>query len=278
MVTVMNAPHINRRHALVLGILATLVLPGCWEKNAPPIIKTTSATGDTAKTGNARGTGLQTRVETQKNKEATTAQESRATSIETKGNKAQIGKNVWLEVDGDKRRVLVSATVCARQVPILEQFMCRKLTKEHEAILAADCDAVNIHAALLAAKALAGHPVEFQPKFTPPTGTVIKVYVQYEDQGKVVKVPAQSWIRDIKTKKELAHDWVFAGSYWTTDTPRYYAANDGNVICVRNLSDATLDLAMATSQDYENLDFEPYTQLIPPVGTPVLVILEPALP
>jgi hypothetical protein len=63
----------------------------------------------------------------------------------------------------------------------------------------------------------------------------------------------------------------------TTDTPPFYAANDGNVICVRNLPDATLDLAMATSQDYENLDFEPFTQRIPAVGTPVLVILEPVV-
>ena len=40
----------------------------------------------------------------------------------------------------NKRRVLVNAEVCLREGQ-LELFLCRKQTKEHEAILAADVDA-----------------------------------------------------------------------------------------------------------------------------------------
>src|SRR6266404_5153163 len=126
--------------------------------------------------------------------------------------KVEIGKNVFIEVDGEQRRVLVDAYVCLRQGQ-LEQLLTRKRTKEHEAILAADVDARVIHSALLAAGAEPGKPVQYRPKFTPPSGSVIKVTLQYKDKtGKTVRVPAQEWVRHIKTKKDLEHDFVFAGS------------------------------------------------------------------
>src|SRR5438067_11255768 len=64
------------------------------------------------------------------------------------GKRVPIGQsgNVLLEIlPGDKRRVLVKSTVCLRQGQ-LEQLLCRKRTKEHEAILAADvADVKDIH-------------------------------------------------------------------------------------------------------------------------------------
>lgn len=73
--------------------------------------------------------------------------------------KVEMGKNVFLEVLPDKkRRVLVNAEVCLREGQ-LELFLCRKQTKEHEAILTADVDARKIHAALIAAGAVEGSPV-----------------------------------------------------------------------------------------------------------------------
>src|SRR6266511_4016357 len=62
----------------------------------------------------------------------------------TTTKKIEVGKNVFLEIAGKKRRVLVKAAVC-RRTDQLEQLLCRKLTKEHEAILAADVDARHIH-------------------------------------------------------------------------------------------------------------------------------------
>src|SRR2546427_12454571 len=43
--------------------------------------------------------------------------------------KVKIGKNVWLEVQGDKRLVIGPAEVCLRE-GMLEHLMCRKRTKE----------------------------------------------------------------------------------------------------------------------------------------------------
>lgn len=194
--------------------------------------------------------------------------------------KAEVGKNVFLEIDGDKRRVLVETEVCLRQGQ-LEQFLTRRRTKEHEAILAADVDARHIHTALTLAKAESGSPVKFQPKYEAARGTVIKVFVEYQDeQQRTRRVPAQQWIRNSKTKKDLDHDWVFAGSIFIADPiepakPPFYAANDGTLICVSNFESALLDLPIESSQANDELFFEAHTERIPPLKTRVQVILQP---
>jgi hypothetical protein len=196
--------------------------------------------------------------------------------------KVEVGKNVWLEVQGDKRRVIVQAEVCLRD-GMLEQLMCRKRTKEHEAILAADVDARDIHKALILAKATPGTPVKSKgDTVIPPTGTKIKITLSYKDKDKQVTVPGRDWVRDMKTKKSLEHDWVFVGSYLMDnplekDKPPLYAANSGDVICVSNFVEAMLDLPINSSKNNAELEFEAFTERIPPLGTPVTVTLEPVL-
>ena len=200
--------------------------------------------------------------------------------------KVEVGKNVFLEVQGEQRRVLVESYVCLRQGQ-LEQFLTRKRTKEHEAVLAADVDARNIHTALTLAKAEPGAPVRFfdpikmVAKYEPARGAVIKVSVEYKDaQGQTHRHPAQQWIRSFKTKKDLEHDFVFGGSHLISDPfdkekPPFYAANDGDVICVSNFETAMLDLPINSPKDNDDLAFEAHTERIPPLETRVLVILEP---
>src|SRR5438105_3074466 len=61
-------------------------------------------------------------------------------------------KNIVIEVQGEKesqqRRIRIQAEVCLRE-GMLEQLLTKKRQKEHEAILAADIDAGDLHAALL---------------------------------------------------------------------------------------------------------------------------------
>ena len=87
-------------------------------------------------------------------------------------------------------------------------------------------------------------------------------------------------IRNRKTNKDLDQDWVFAGSvllpnFRDPKGPKEYGANEGDVICVRNMDLAMLDLPITTSMDYDDLDFEAFTERIPDLETNVLVILEP---
>jgi hypothetical protein len=193
--------------------------------------------------------------------------------------KKPVGKNVYFEVQGKSRRVIVEATVCLRQGQ-LEMLLCRKFTKEHESILSADVDARQVHAALLAAGAEAGAPVSFVPGYKPASGTRIRVTLQYKDKGKTVTVPARDWIRNARTRKALEHDWVFAGSQFVQNPldpkgPSLYLANEGDVICVSNFETAMLDLPIVSPKDNDELVFEAYTERIPAIMTPVNVILEP---
>jgi hypothetical protein len=199
--------------------------------------------------------------------------------------KVEIGKNVYLEIRGKQRRVLVNAEVCLRRCDNLEELLCRKFSKEHESILAADVDARHIHAALIAAGAEAGSPVQFpfgDKPYKPARGTRIKIHLKYKDKGQDVTVPAQRWVRDLKTKKDLEYDWVFAGSRLhpppEAGAPPVYEANSGDVICVANMPDAMLDLPVESTKSFENRQYGTATERIPPKETPVLVILEPVLP
>lgn len=195
-------------------------------------------------------------------------------------------KTLYLETLPDKsRRVLLVAEVCLREGP-LEVLLCKTNTKEHEAIIRTAVDARLIHAALIAAGAKAGSPVQFvNPKtekeeYKPASGTEVKVLVHYKKGGKVHTHPAQEWIADLKTKKPMGHRWVFAGSRFLNnpdrpDDPPYYTANNGEVISISNFLDAMLDVPVPVSRDNADLNFAAATKKIPPLLSKVWVILEP---
>ncbi|MBI2804449.1 MAG: hypothetical protein HYX68_05620 [Planctomycetes bacterium] len=196
----------------------------------------------------------------------------------SKVKRVPVGKNVSLEIDGAKRRVRIEAEVCLRK-GLLEQLLTKKRTKEHEAVLAADIDGRELHLALTLAGAEAGTPVQFRPKVTAPTGTLIKIYLEYKVKGKDVRVPAQQWIRSFKTKKDFPTDWVFAGSTLTPNPEDkkkpYYGANVGDMISVVNFETSCLDVPFVSTKDNDDLAFEAHTERIPAKGTPVTLVLEP---
>jgi hypothetical protein len=190
-----------------------------------------------------------------------------------------IGKNVVLEVEGAKRRVVVKAAVCLRE-GALEGLLTRKGTKEHEYILSADVDARQVHAALVAAGAKPGAPVQFDPRYKPARGAVIKVSLRYRKGGKTVTVPAREWVRDAKRKKDLDLDWVFGGSRLVPnpegkDKPPVYLANGGDLICLCNMETAMLDVPVKSPKALDARVYEAHSDRIPAQGTAVEVIFEP---
>ena len=138
-----------------------------------------------------------------------------------------------------------------------------------------------IHAGLLAVGAKPGTPAKFEPKYVPPTGTEVQIEVRWKDKaGKVQTAPAQQWIRDIKTKKAMEVNWVFAGSGFRKDpeTGRdRYLADSGDFISVLNLPTATLDIPIASTSALESRSYEGFVANMPPQGTPVTIVLKPKL-
>lgn len=77
--------------------------------------------------------------------------------------------------------------------------------------------------------------------------------------------------------RQMQAHWVFAGSgFWVkNDGTKFYQAEEGNVICVANFGDALLDVSVQSSASNDGLQFEPWTDRIPPLGTAVDVELIP---
>jgi hypothetical protein len=186
--------------------------------------------------------------------------------------------DVW--VDAAKGVVIVDGRIALRR-GMLEMFSCTRNTKEHESIVAADAQAFLVHAGLLRLGAEVGHPVQFMPEFKPPTGTEIDIEVLWHDtEGKEHTAHAQDWIRDMKTGKAMTYPWVFAGSRFWTDPDngrQYYQAEGGDFICVANFGTAMLDIPVKSSQSNDELEFEAFTDRIPPLGTLVRMFLKPKL-
>lgn len=184
---------------------------------------------------------------------------------------------VW--IDPQRKLVVVDGEVAARDAG-LEMFACPKGTKEHESVIAVHSNSQLVHAGLLAVGAIAGHPVQFDPKYVPATGTTVDIYVLWQDDEGKHKVRAQEWVKDAKTGEEMKHDWVFGGSgFWTDQATgeKYYHADGGEFICLSNFSTAMLDLPIESSQANNSLLFSAFTERIPPRGTKIRLVLIPRL-
>jgi len=185
---------------------------------------------------------------------------------------------VWL--DPVNKQVVLMGQVCQRQA-VLEMFACLRETKEHESVVVVDAKAYVVHAALLAAGAKVGNPVQFSPKYVPASGTEVEVTVVWKDaKGEIQRARGQDWVRNVKTNQALEHPWVFAGSgFWADDDGRLqYKAEGGDFICVSNFPSAMLDLPIESSQTNAELLFQAFTERIPPLGTPLTLLLKPKQP
>lgn len=217
--------------------------------------------------------------------EATSDAADEATSKETPKRVAPKVKGKWVKIspqddvwiDKVQKVVRVDGEVCNHRGQ-LEMFVCPKGTKEYESVVAVRSTAHMVHAGLLAIGAKSGQPVQFEPEYKAATGDRIDVTIVWVDQqGKQQQTRGQRWVRHFETKKELEYDWVFAGSLFWKDPDSgksYYQAEVGDLICVSNFSTATMDLPVKSPQDNADLLYEAFTERLPPVGTPITMLLK----
>jgi hypothetical protein len=184
---------------------------------------------------------------------------------------------IWL--DKKNKHVVMLGEVCKAGYPL--EFLGTYSNRSYEAVMSINVTPSIAHTALLATGAEPGHPAKFDPEFVPPTGTEVAIEVRWKDAaGKRQSAPAQHWIRNIKTKKQLDCNWVFAGSLFVVDEEtgkKYYTADSGELICVLNLPTAMLDLPIRSYGAIEARSFEAFEEHLPPPGTPTTVLLKPIL-
>jgi hypothetical protein len=192
----------------------------------------------------------------------------------------RLSKDYPIWIDPKEKSVIVEGQIALRE-GMLEMFACTRNSKEHESIISANTKAYLVHTGLVALGAEPGHPVRFQPRYMPPTGTEIEVLVRYLDEkGKLQTARAQDWIKDNHTGKPMAYPFVFAGSSFYVDpdtNKQHYQGEHGDFVCVSNFSTAVLDIPAKSSKSNEELEFEAMTKKIPPLGAPVHLIFKPKL-
>lgn len=193
-------------------------------------------------------------------------------------NATRISKTSPLWIDAKSKCVFVDGYVAQREA-FLEMFACDAETKEHESVLGVAAKSSEVHAALLAIGGQVGKTVRFDPEYVAASGQRIRIWVMWRDeQGEFQTADARQWVRNTETKEQLDRDWVFAGSYlWKdpSDGKEYYQADSGEMICVSNFSTALMDLPIESSDSNNALQFEAFTERIPPMGTFVRLMLVP---
>ena len=195
-----------------------------------------------------------------------------------------------MRIDMDRRRVVLDARVCLRSGG-LEFFLCYRGTKEHESILATKAAPSAVHAALLALGLTPGKYARWFPaadglpeRYIPPRGAGLSILLRWkDDKGRVRQADAADWLAVTgrgKRKVNPPKTWIFVGSDLLEDN-RYEADINGEIVSVANFAASVIDVPFESSDSNaphggENmLSFDANTGAIPPLQTPVEVILAP---
>lgn len=184
-------------------------------------------------------------------------------------------EEVW--IDRIRKQVIVGGKIALDKGPI-EVFACPAGTKDHEAIVATKSSARLVHAGLLVIGLEPGRPSEMHPTFRPAEGPAVDIRLRWRDpDGKTVERRARDLVRNAVTGEPLATDWVFVGSHFfrnPEDGQEVYLADGGDLVCVSNFPEATLDLPLESPQENGELMFEAFEGRVPSPGTPVELVLE----
>jgi len=208
-------------------------------------------------------------------------------------SRRQLFPHVWL--DAAARTVEVDCTVPIdvhnpnTPTTYLELIACTRDTKDHESLVVTDAKPSHVHAALLLVGGVAGTPGVWDwsgPALVayPPTGTIIDVSLRCTRGGESVEEPASMWVVRITDEAPLpAVDaeghWVFAGSREVVRQGKtwYEADGSGTLIGLTTFGGETLGWTTMYNHDSgvaENV-WIANRQLVPPLGSPVTVVLRP---
>ncbi len=187
-----------------------------------------------------------------------------------------------IHIDRASNTIAIQAYVALRQGP-LELLLCRRLTKEYESILTTDARPSHIHAALLALGLDPGRPAYYDDThakaaiYVPPAGAELTIRLRYkDDSGNQHELDPSQWLlRQSDQISPASMNWVFVGSSPILQAP-YWADQSGDIISLANYEASVIDVPFASTRDNANLLFAANMQAIPPVGTPVEVIIQPA--
>ena len=185
-----------------------------------------------------------------------------------------------IEFDKATREVTFPAKVNMTK-GMLEYLIVHEEGALHESLLSTTARPFDLNVVLLL--------LDYQPMpewFGPPgkpksldgvkAGAAIDFFVRFEDaRGKAQTVRLESWVIDVRTRKPAANaPWVFNGSGFDEEN-LFSAEVDGSIAALYLDNRSLLNNPRPGNTDDER--WEPARE-VPPKGTPVTVILKPAIP
>ncbi len=190
---------------------------------------------------------------------------------------APAGKLPYLAVDVKRHEVRVDCEAVAADYP-LEFLAVVTGTNEYEALVRSAVRPSDLHLALLLVGLRPGEPVRYSEAakaWIPPSGPPVDVWFEYQKDGKPQRVPAYRWLRDVHTKAAARpFGWCFTGS--RTVDGVYAADQTGSLIGVINNENSVLDVPALRGRALEARDYERDTDLMPPTGSAITMVLSPA--
>jgi hypothetical protein len=189
----------------------------------------------------------------------------------------------------DVHEVHVDSVSCLDE-GYLEQIACSPHTREHESLVVTKVRPSEVHAALLMAGLSPGSPGRWiyetdSYSVIAPKGDSVDVFVRYANvQGSKIEEPVQNWMREVTKTGFLPFPpgvWVFGGSRFESNPEfmgpgeHYVADMTGSIIGLVTFGDEVVGFArvMPDSADVSEPVWEVDPERVPPIGTPVTLIL-----
>lgn len=159
-------------------------------------------------------------------------------------------------IDARARAISFPAEVNMRTGAI-EYLIVHETGKIHESIFKTAVPPKSIHVAAL-----------LFVSTNKPSLTVKKIEAWWSEEGKEKRVDGAGLILDKAKKRALAKTkWAYRGSRMVESG--FLAEREGSIIAVREDRDALIDQDTPDAADDEN--WEPLTEVVPPIGTKVTV-------
>ena len=184
-------------------------------------------------------------------------------------------------VDTKAREVRLDGEVCLQQGS-LELLACSPGTREHESVVVVKAKPSHIVFALALLGLAPGRPgyMTEAGAFSPPGGQVVDITARFtvakpDGKSEVVEVPAWKLLKPAGSEAPLerAIQWVYVGR--PSEAALRAADREGAVICLSNFTEAVLDVPFESTSVNAELLYESNPAVVPPVKTPIELILRP---
>lgn len=174
-----------------------------------------------------------------------------------------------VQVDPVLRCVLVTGYVNMVEGPI-ELMACGPGGKVHESVLVLDVNPVDLQAALLLVGLESGPPMK-ELGLGPPQGDRVRVWVQWEQDGRRVVKALEQLAYDWRAKRPLHTDgWVFTGSTFVDG--KFKALAEESLIVSYWDPWAILNVNSPLGADDEALSVN--REEVPPLHTPITLVIQ----